>query len=282
MSEKGVIANSFPKSGTHVLTQLLSLLGYQESNTHLSRSLLVYGPRNIFRNAQIYHRLSKKRNVGINVDIENPSKKINPKWFQSHIDKKLIKDRYCQAHLPFSLDLEELVGSLKVPMLYIYRNPLDALVSLKNYILKKKNHPNHYHLVDCSTDYDRYLFLINGYNDENNRTMMAPFFEKYKHSIAWASSDNVCSLKFEDIIGEQGGGNSVVQKQTLEKVLKYLGKEIQNIDQIQTQIYNPNSATFHKGKIGLWKNDLPLDILEICKQKMKEASLDFYEHCYSQ
>ncbi|MEE9373995.1 MAG: sulfotransferase domain-containing protein [Saprospiraceae bacterium] len=278
MNSKGIIANSFPKSGTHILTQILFLLGYTQADTHLSRSLLVYGSRNIIRNIKVHGRIEKRSNNGLLIDIENKDRAVKENWFISHVNNKLTSGKYSQGHLPYSEKLDEMLLCNDVKMLYIHRNPLDVLVSLKNYILKKKNYPNHKMLVECKNDSERFLLLINGNNEGDNRTLMAPFFEKYKMSKRWVECDLICSVKFEKIIGSKGGGNSNDQKAELLKIIKYLGENERDIEQIQHNIYNPKSDTFHKGIIGQWRKEIPIKILDICNQKLEDANLSVDEY----
>ena len=194
--------------------------------------------------------------------------------------KELTNHRYAQAHLPFSNKLHDELYKSGYKMLYIHRHPLDVLVSLKNYILKKKNYPNHKMLKACTHDDDRYFLLLNGYDQGNNVDLMAPFFEKYARSISWSQAKWVCSITFEKIIGEKGGGSFADQKEELKKVLFYLNEGLDQIDDIQTKIFNPQSATFHKGIIGQWRNELSDEIIDYCKQKMKEAELNIDEYLF--
>tara|TARA_B100000497_G_C7692385_1_gene421431 strand:- start:3280 stop:4128 length:849 start_codon:yes stop_codon:yes gene_type:complete len=278
LSPKGIIANSFPKSGTHLLTELLSQMGYNQANTHLSRSLLVYGPKNFIRNLKIYFRREKIQDKGVPIDIENPKMKIKRIWLKTHIENELMEGLYSQAHLPYSKKLEAVIEQSGHKMLFIHRHPLDVLTSLKNYIINKKNHPNHKMLVNCTNDEERFLLLINGYSGNQNAMIMAPFFKKYQYSIGWAQSNSVCSLSFEEIIGINGGGSEEQQRNSIIKVFKYLNYDLKEVDRIQSKVYNTKSATFHKGTTGQWKTELTPKVLNICKLKMMEANIDVDEY----
>ena len=251
---KGVIANSFPKSGTHILTSLLRLLGYTEANTHLSRSLVLYGPRNLLRNWQIKKRLTQYKS-GIPVDIENHQRLIKKSWLTTHITDHLKDKKYVQGHLPFSEKMEQIIIDKSIPALYIHRNPKDVLVSMKNYILKKKNHPNHKLLGALKTERDRFEVLLSGYRAGNNINTMAPFFTKYAHSIAWNHSDSVCAVEFEKIIGPKGGGSKEEQLSEIQKIVDYLNCERVDVEQLAQDVFNPHSETFNKGIIGQWQQE---------------------------
>lgn len=264
---QGIVANSFPKSGTHVLTQILELLRYKQADTHLSRSLIMYGPRNVWRNIKISQRLARPQN-GLSIDIENPKRLIKPIWLNKHLDKFLSEKSYSQAHLPFTSELEQFFFKKNTKMLYIHRDPMDVLVSLKNYILKLSHHPNHKMLSVLPNDEERFLLLLHGYKHGTNIDQMAPFFEKYNSSIKWRDSEACCCIQFENIIGPKGGGSYEKQYAELEKIRSYLNLSAETVKNIQNKIFNPNSETFHKGQIGQWRRELSPKIIDLCEQQL--------------
>lgn len=259
---KGVIANSFPKSGTHVLTRLLTLLGYAEANSHLSRSLVLFGPKNFLRNWQIALRLSRD-SKGIPVDIECPQRRIKNEWLSHHIKQYLKQKKYVQGHLPYSREMDALISEIEIPVLYIHRDPRDVLVSLKNYILRLKNHPNHELLKKIKTDRERFEVLLSGYQAGSNINTMSPFFTKYAHSIAWTKSNNVCDIQYEKAIGPKGGGNIEDQIIEIRKVTDYLNHHEIDIEEIVKSIFDTGSETFHKGTIGQWEEEFDDSTMEL-------------------
>ena len=277
---KGVIANSFPKSGTHILVRILELLEYKHADTHLSRSLIFYGPRNILRNIQIYSRIEHNPNEGIQVDIETPLRRVKNKWFISHMQKFLSGETYAKAHLPFTEKLEQCLIELKLKMLYIHRDPKDSLVSMKNYILANNRHPNHKMFKDLSSEEERLALILNGYNRGSNVNLIAPFLEKYNRSIGWKDSKACCSLEFEKIVGPKGGGNQNAQREQLLKVLAYLGKDAELADDIQEKVFNTKSITFHKGIIGQWREEFSPSIEALFQEKLSSTFTTGHEFSY--
>lgn len=265
---KGVIANSFPKSGTHLLTRLLELLHYKEAHTHLSRSLIMYGPRNLIRNAKISRRIERQYSKGLNIDLEAADRMVKEQWFVDHISKHLKTKFFVQAHLPFSPELNSAIKKWGMKMLYIHRDPKDVLVSLKNYILRFSNHPNHRLLKSLESEEERFRLLMNGFNEGSNMTLMAPFCEKYFRSIAWKECADVCSVSFENIIGEKGGGHNRSQQKELRKICKFLDIEDSEMSRIQKHIFNTKSETFHKGTIGQWEEEFSEEIKGLFKRRM--------------
>ena len=270
---KGIIANSFPKSGTHLLTRILELSAYKQSDTHLSRSLILYGPRNFIRNWKIAKRIEKKPDRGLKIDIEASDRRIKEKWFLAEISSHLKGQTFVQAHLPYSSRLEEALRKYEIKTLYIHRNPKDVLVSLKNYILKQKNHPNHEMLTSLGSDEQRFIALLIGFNEGSNVTMMAPFCEKYCRSILWKNSAYVCSVSFEKIIGQKGGGAFEKQREELARLFDYLRISKTEMDRVQTLVFNTKSNTFHKGIIGQWHEEFTPKVNEVFERHMEAAQL---------
>jgi sulfotransferase 6B1 len=64
-----------------------------------------------------------------------------------------------------------------------------------------------------------------------------------------------CAVKFEDLIGEKGGGSLPRQQETIIRIAQYLGYKLSQAD-LQTIIDNLFGGTysFREGKIGEWKH----------------------------
>ena len=91
-------------------------------------------------------------------------------------------------------------------------------------------------------------------------TLMAPFCEKYFRSIAWKECADVCSVSFENIIGEKGGGHDRSQQKELRKICAFLDIEDSEMSRIQKHIFNTKSETFHKGTVRQWKEEFSEEI----------------------
>jgi len=267
---EGVLVNSFPKSGTHVLTKIMEMVGYAQTKTHISRSLIMYGQRNMIRNIRIYRRIDKDQLSGLNIDLENQHRRIKEPWLRNHLNKYLSEKVYSQAHVPFSIELEAVFLGMGLKSLYIHRDPKDVLVSLKNYILKLKRHPNHKMLVSLKSNEKRLETLICGFNRGSNIDLLSPFAEKFARSIKWSSSPFTCSVEFEKIIGPKGGGSKAEQKKELLKILSYLGCDERVRENMSDKIFDRKSETFHKGLIGQWEKEFTPNILDLFNEKFRQ------------
>ncbi|MCH9632707.1 MAG: hypothetical protein S4CHLAM6_10450 [Chlamydiae bacterium] len=67
-------------------------------------------------------------------------------------------------------------------------------------------------------------------------------------------SDKFLVIKFEDLVGEKGGGSQATQQKTLEKISHFLGKNYdeKQLKSISKDLFG-NAETFRSGTTGSWK-----------------------------
>ena len=105
------------------------------------------------------------------------------------------------------------------------------------------------------------------------------FAHIYRSILAWDKDPNCLLVRFEDLIGEQGGGNSQKQAETLKNLADHLNISWNNAIARQTKnVYDPNTRTFRVGNIHSWKNALDAEDLrrltEYCEPLCQEAGYD--------
>ncbi len=78
---------------------------------------------------------------------------------------------------------------------------------------------------------------------------------RYSSFMPWLNQEINFTVRFEDLIGPKGGGDSHTQISTLTGVADHLGLKLSSkkILQVADRLYNPKSLTFRKGRIGGWK-----------------------------
>ena len=250
-----VIANSLPKSGTHLLARFLDLLGLKECRPNLSGSLIRITGRNVLR------RYFKRKRIwidglnefGFKVDLDHPENRIRSKWLENII-KTDENNIYRKAHLPYSEELEKFLISLGYKVLFIIRDPRDVVVSYCNHMLRDSNYPLHKIFLNLKSDAERIKTVINGRKFSNGYALSA-LQNRIENVMGWWESSLTCSVRFEDLIGAQGGGISRVQHEQIKKLTKYLCYQLTSNDhfRISKQIFYPKANTFYKGIIGQWK-----------------------------
>jgi hypothetical protein len=219
-----VVANSFPKSGTHLLLQVLQAL---PNTTHYG-SFIATTPTITFteRSLDAHARL-----VG-----------------------RLAPGELVPAHLYYHPRHPELLASKHCVHYFIYRDPRDVVVSEAHYLTRMNRwHRLHRYFRELPSDEERITFSILG-----NAARPTPFdypdvarrFARYR---GWIGRGDVLALRFEDLVSDR--------RETVRRVVQYyLERTGSNADPDElvrralASIDAPASHTFRSGKIGGWKD----------------------------
>ncbi|HEY0838522.1 MAG TPA: hypothetical protein VGE72_31745 [Azospirillum sp.] len=134
------------------------------------------------------------------------------------------------------------------PTLFIYRNPLDILVSEANY----------YH-EDGKTLFSGYLAHLS-YEERLLRLIDDPWLlgtlrDRIGKFLAWLDFGSVIPVSFEELVGPQGGGDRTVQLDliwSLQLKLHVAGRP----ETFADRVFNQNSPTFRFGRIGAHRERL--------------------------
>lgn len=136
----------------------------------------------------------------------------------------------------------------RTPALFIYRNPLDILVSEANY----------YHR-DGKASFSGYLSNL-AFEQRVERLISDPWLlgsirDRIAKFVAWLEFSNVIPISYEELVGTHGGGDDRVRESlvwSLQLKLQVPGRSAQ----IAGSLLDQNSPTFHKGKIGGYREAL--------------------------
>jgi hypothetical protein len=127
------------------------------------------------------------------------------------------------------------------PALFIYRNPMDVVVSETFYLIKKDKTPLAHYYTTLS-DQERCLSLI------VDDPLLWGIRDRVRGYTAWSRLPNVISVSFEELIGAAGGGCDEAQHRTiwsLQLKLHVPGSPQEH----GKSIFNTDSPTFRRGAI---------------------------------
>jgi len=134
------------------------------------------------------------------------------------------------------------------PALFIYRNPLDILVSEANYYHRDGNAIFGGYLANRSFD-ERLLALI------DDPWLFGSFRDRMAGFVPWLEFPNVIPVSFEELVGARGGGDDAVQHRliwSLQLKLHLPGRP----DAFAGKVFDTESATFNAGQIGSHREKL--------------------------
>ena len=258
-----VLLNTLPKSGTHLVAKLLDNVGYNYKAPFISSTLLT-GKFSMVKRVLRSSCLSlNKVEIGLDLILS-----INRNWLESKV-KNLKEKEYMKGHTCYSDNLYEILKKNDIKILQLIRDPRDVLVSAAHYIPKNSSHYLNRYFKDLSFD-EQLQFLLKGGKVDN--IYIESFFRTLYMIDEWIDKPNVLTIKFEEIIGQKGGGTIESQESNIKKICEFLNINIQeiNMEQLIKNLYG-GSHTFRKGKIGTWEEEVNDEM-----KKLINKNLNFF------
>lgn len=176
------------------------------------------------------------------------------------------RNQYYWGHFPLS-DWECHFYSQK-KLILLVRDPRDICVSMLHTILKSKglqpgSQLDAFHLDKSQCDFfktlsfdDQLMYLI------KNNLPVFPLTESLPDAIKQTHKKNTLLIRFENLVGESGGGSLTSQIEEIKKIalflkipfsehlLKLIAHDLYGIKSVETTFL---AHTFREGKIGSWK-----------------------------
>jgi hypothetical protein len=240
-----IVANSIPKSGTHLLDRLLVLLGFRMVEGGI-RPHLVSGR---FRPAR---RLLRGRGEKVTIGVVSPQQ-ISRRWLAGRLSK-VPQGGFVNAHCIYTPELADLFGQQGMRTVCILRDPRDVAVSQMHYIKQRRQHFAHEAFGALASDRERLLISIRG--GELGGRELQSLDQRYRQFLGWEREGGAVMVKFEDLVGVKGGGNEEAQHLAVERVAAYLGVPPQEATMraVEDGLFGVG-RTFRKGQIGGWREE---------------------------
>jgi hypothetical protein len=161
----------------------------------------------------------------------------------------LPENVWVNHHFAFDPELHAVLREERIPIVFLYRDPRDCLLSMANFLLLK-GEPTDFAAKLATPDLDAALTLFLA--GEGTHLPFAVYFDSYQ---GWREADGVLALRFEDIIGPKGGGREESQIRCLSALADHVGwrGSAHQLASAIMQSFNPQAGTFYKGQVGGWK-----------------------------
>jgi Sulfotransferase domain len=279
-----VFINSLPKSGTHLLMKAVELFAYQDyaENPHvLTKNMPI-----ILSHSQLKKELAKFSLPTVAEAEAICVGALSPLFVAPELFKEWLTDmpehHYIFRHIPYSPALSPVLAELNYRHLFIIRDPRAVLPSLLAFILNPQGlMEKHFLAADFSemSPPQRLDFILEGGYAPKANVMVRDFAQVYRSMLKWCDDPNCLAVRFEDLIGEQGGGSQDKQRNVVKKIAEYLQQPFNDtIVSGLEKIYNPSALTFRIGNVGSWKSTLSPDIIErltsYCEPLWQEAGYE--------
>jgi len=211
-----ILANSIPKSGTHLLERLLYLL--PGVSRQLARTLWIQDK------PQLLHRQCAR----------------------------LKKGQFLLCHLWYHEEYLKILDEFGIKPILQIRDPRDIVISNVNYITRvNKRHRLHDHFVHhLKSDKERLHFCITGGQDPEEWSIGLALEKFYP----WLQCGNVLTVRFKDLIGVNGGGTAEKQRETVDRILDFIGVSLAEAEKraLIEKVFYIRSKTFNMARVNQW------------------------------
>lgn len=220
-----IFSITIPKSGSHLINKCISLITNKIETPLENFKTYKKQPKNCFfwNHSKHDNEISKFLNKETKfLMVRDPRDQIISMIFWITHEVK--------AHYQFFSDIHK--GKKKGTDFLAYYN-----LSFDEKILELINDG---HLI-----YDRVGF---SYKPVKN---IKEFYQSY---LEWLKDNNICLVKFENLIGKNGEGSQIIQLKEISRIAKHLKIKLspKQIVHISKKLFG-GTHTFRKGKIGSWK-----------------------------
>jgi hypothetical protein len=149
----------------------------------------------------------------------------------------------------------------------ILRDPRDVAVSQMHYLKQLKNHFAHEEYMALPSDRERLMVSIRG--GELGGQGLQPLAERYGRFLGWERAGGAVMVRFEDLVGPEGGGSEEAQRLAVGRVAMHLGVPVEErtIGLVGECLFGAG-RTFRKGQIGGWREEFTAEH----EQALEEAA----------
>lgn len=186
---------------------------------------------------------------------------------------KLGRGCVVSSHLSLSPQLDPILVLRNVKVIFIIRDPRDVCVSLHHWIKRYQDHYFHSIYMNYANDDERLMICIKGHeallsNGINNGLISID--NHFLRRLAWLDYPGCCPVRYEHLVGPSGGGDSKQQREEVIRIERFLNLtlSLRDLEYIVRNIYSTKTATFRKGQIGGWREEMT----EAHKSAFKEVS----------
>ncbi|MBI2331213.1 MAG: sulfotransferase domain-containing protein [Chloroflexi bacterium] len=235
---------SFPKSGTHLLDQIL--LGFSNVAPYAKRLHSFY--------AEYEGESGKKR---------DPQQALN--WLDSLQPRDVASAHlFARPEAVARVCLSSSEGSPKFVPYFIFRDPRDVVVSHVFYVTDMEARHVHHDYYQSLPDFNARLKVsILGRPDVDIEfPNIAARFEPY---LGWLDHPEVLTIHFEDLIHARAATLTLIMDHLLNRLPLPASRQL-ILNSLEASINPTKSPTFRSGKTGEWKKHFTAEHKKIFKE----------------
>ena len=259
--DSSFLANSLPKSGTHLLLKALSMM------PQVRRIRLQVAPK------LSKHFAAAEGEEAVLVGIS----RLVP-LSRSRLEaalRRLPPGAFASAHVPYTRELADLLQELGMKMVVMIRDPRDVVVSSARYLPQRGRHPLR-DLFSVQDAHGRIFTSIVGTPAAGpGGPQMLNIRDRVRSVVTWGTLPSVHITRFEDLVGREGGGSAAAQQAALRAIAGHVGApcdEVQ-LERIGRSLFG-GTGTFRQGQIGAWRSAFDKDHLTAAKPLLDDLLIE--------
>lgn len=245
MSVPRLFLDSVPKAGAHLVEGVLRGLGCRRGKRPIG-STTVLGRSHLLKSLLRGPWLSTDA-VIVGIELAVP---VRAAWLRRRLDGA-VPGTYLRGHVQYSEAFASLLEERRFRVLHLVRDPRDVAVSHVHYVLDRPRHLFHSFYRDLGSWEKRLAFSIEG-GWIPGVGYVVSIGERYRLMEGWERYPGSLTLRFEDLVGPRGGGDSESQRAALHRLGRWMGRSEEVVERIGSKVFG-SSSTFREGRIGGWR-----------------------------
>lgn len=244
------------------MATLLDIVGYKQVHGCIASSA-IYGRLRMLR---ILMRSAFSVDNSVITGVDFPVA-VSAKWVKGML-AKVGDGQYITSHSRYTDHLMALIKHSGNKVLQIIRDPRAIALSHVYYVSKEKEHPlNDYYNRVLKTFDERLEFSVTG-GFAGGGLYLESLGERSRGIHGWVCCGDVLTVKFEDLVGEQGGGTRGRQYTAICNVLEFIGLEGEDslIRRCQDELFGDRGRTFRSGRVDEWRQAFSSKQLQLCDE----------------
>lgn len=176
------------------------------------------------------------------------------------------------AHMAPKAPLLEGLKRNQFKSIFITRDPRAMMLSMIDFILDRPR-DRHYELFRSAPNLKERIRIALLGNEEQQLRSLQSIYQKY---AGWLDSDALI-IRFEALVGQQGGGSQNAQQETVQKVFQHLEFELSDaeLEEIANKAFYRISPTFREGKSEGWRKHFDAESIDLFKEHANDTLVQY-------
>jgi hypothetical protein len=185
---------------------------------------------------------------------------------------KVRRGQFATGHFPARPEFVAVLEDLGMRTIVIFRDPRDMVVSSAFYLRSLKRHPLHARFSAFASVDEAVSACITGLGPDPQGRAHPSITDRLAAYTPWLDCPSVLTVRFEDLVGEAGGGTRSAQRAAVSAIAEHIDRPLDSakLDRVCDRVFSSGSATFRKGQIGDWRNHLTAEQVDLFKGEANE------------